>query len=69
MRGLNLNRPERNQLMAKTPTSHSRYRKDLSEMPDWMKQKACPKPATSTCRASGAAKNLTGKEKLCDIVR
>ncbi|MCX6538308.1 MAG: deoxyhypusine synthase [Acidobacteria bacterium] len=54
--------------MAKTPTAQSRYRKDLSEMPDWMKKKSCPNRHKFMSGKRVLPKNLTGKEKLEDIV-
>ena len=57
--------------MPKKPTSHpshDRYRKDLSEMPEWLKKKACPERAKFLSGKRIQPKNLTGQEKLADIV-
>jgi deoxyhypusine synthase len=48
--------------------SHDRYRKDLSEMPDWLKKKACPNRDKFMSGKRVLPKNLTGREKLADIV-
>ncbi len=57
--------------MAKTPKmdkKHDRYREDISEMPEWMKKKACPNREKFLSGQRILPKNLTGKEKLADIV-
>ncbi|MCX6545407.1 MAG: deoxyhypusine synthase [Acidobacteria bacterium] len=54
--------------MAKNPTAPSRHRKDLSDMPEWMKKKACPNRHKYMSGKRVLPKNLTGKEKLEDIV-
>jgi len=54
--------------MAKAPKSHHRYREDMSEMPDWMKKKKCPNRDRFLSGQRILPKNLTGKEKLPDIV-
>ena len=56
------------QTMAKTQKTHHRYRKDLSEMPDWLKKKACPHRDTYMSGKRILPRNLTGREKLADIV-
>jgi len=60
------------QVMAKkTPTpppSHSRHRKDLSDMPDWMKKKECPNRGKFLSGKRIQPKNLTGREKLPDVI-
>jgi deoxyhypusine synthase len=61
-----------NPIMAKktsTPQpSQSRYRKDLSEMPDWMKKKECPNRGKFLSGKRIMPKNLTGRESLPDLV-
>jgi len=54
--------------MAKTTNSHRKYREDMSEMPDWMKQKKCPNRHKYLAGPRILPKNLTGKEKLPDII-
>src|SRR5512136_54928 len=55
--------------MAKKHTPAARrYRKDLSEMPEWLKKKACPNRDKYMSGKRVLPKNLTGKEKLADIV-
>jgi len=56
------------QIMAKAQKSHHRYREDMSEMPDWMKKKQCPNRDRYLSGKRILPKNLTGKEKLPDIV-
>ena len=55
-------------IMAKAQKSHHRYREDISEMPDWMKKKQCPDRDRYLSGKRILPKNLTGKEKLPDIV-
>ena len=54
--------------MAKPPQPKRRYREDLSEMPDWMKQKKCPNREKFLSGKRIQPKNLTGKEKLPDLI-
>jgi len=54
--------------MAKTPHSHRRYREDLSEMPDWLKKKTCPNRDKYLSGQRILPRNLTGKEKLADLI-
>jgi deoxyhypusine synthase len=54
--------------MAKTPRKHSGYREDMSEMPEWMKKKKCPNRDKYLAGRRILPKNLTGKEKLVDII-
>jgi deoxyhypusine synthase len=54
--------------MAKTPESHRRYREDLSEMPEWMKKKHLPDRQKFLSGKRILPKNLTGKEKLADVI-
>ena len=54
--------------MAKTPHTSRRYREDLSEMPDWMKKKKCPNRDKFLAGKRILPKNVTGKEKLADLV-
>jgi deoxyhypusine synthase len=55
-------------IMAKAQKSHHRYREDMSEMPDWLKKKKCPNRDRYLSGKRILPKNLTGKEKLSDIV-
>jgi len=54
--------------MAETKKAHSRSRESLSEMPDWMKKKKCPHKEQYMAGKRIMPKNLTGKEKLSDVV-
>jgi deoxyhypusine synthase len=54
--------------MAKTDGPPRRYREDLSEMPDWLRQKKCPQRDKYLSGQRILPKNLTGREKLADIV-
>jgi deoxyhypusine synthase len=54
--------------MAKTPKVPHRYREDLSEMPDWMKKKKLPNRAKYLSGQRILPKNLTGREKLADVI-
>src|ERR1017187_1855406 len=54
--------------MAKTPPTTRRYREDMSEMPDWMKKKKCPNRDKFMSGKRILPKNLTGKEKLPDVI-
>ncbi len=54
--------------MAKAQKSQHRYREDMSEMPDWMKKKKCPNRDRFLSGKRILPKNLTGREKLPDIV-
>ena len=55
-------------IMAKAQKSHHRYREDMSEMPDWLKKKKCPNRDRYLAGKRILPKNLTGREKLPDIV-
>lgn len=54
--------------MAKKTTSTRTYREDLTDAPDWLKAKKCPHRAKYLSGARILPKNLTGKEKLADII-
>jgi deoxyhypusine synthase len=54
--------------MARTERTHIRSREDISELPDWMKEKHCPHKKTYMAGKRIRPKNLTGKEKLTYIV-
>jgi deoxyhypusine synthase len=54
--------------MPKTPTPTRRYREDLSETPDWLKKKKCPDRARYLSGKRIQPKNLTGREKLADVI-
>jgi len=55
-------------IMAKAQKSHHRYREDISEMPDWLKKKTCPNRDRFLSGQRILPKNLTGREKLSDLV-
>ena len=54
--------------MAKTEKKHVRSREDLSEMPDWMKEKQCPHKKDYMSGKRIQPKNITGKEKLAFLI-
>ncbi len=54
--------------MAKHKETHRRYREDLSEMPDWLKKKKCPHRDKLLSGRRILPKNITGKEKVADLV-
>ncbi len=54
--------------MAKTTNHRRGYREDMSEMPDWLKKKKCPNRDKYLAGKRILPKNLTGKEKLADII-
>ena len=54
--------------MAKKKTTPRRYREDLSEMPDWLRKKACPNRDRYMSGTRILPKNITGREKLPDLV-
>ena len=54
--------------MARTERAHTRAREDLSEMPDWLKEKECPHKRKYMSGPRIMPRNLTGKEKLSYLV-
>src|SRR3954451_24852872 len=54
--------------MARTERSRVRSREDVSEMPEWMKEKRCPNKKKYMSGKRIMPKNLTGKENLVQIV-
>jgi deoxyhypusine synthase len=54
--------------MAKSKQKHVRSREDLSEMPEWLKEKQCPHKKQYMAGKRIQPKNLTGKEKLEHLV-
>jgi len=50
--------------MAKTEKKHVRSREDISEMPDWLREKRCPHKRQYMSGKRIQPKNVTGKEKL-----
>ncbi len=54
--------------MAKTERRHVRSREDVSEMPDWLKKKRCPHKDQYLSGKRILPRNLTGREKLVDVV-
>jgi hypothetical protein len=54
--------------MAKKEAKPRRYREDLSEMPDWLRKQKCPNRDKYLSGKRILPRNLTGKEKLPDIV-
>jgi hypothetical protein len=55
-------------LMARTERIKVLNREDVSEMPEWMKEKRCPHKKKYMSGQRIMPKNLTGKEKLEDLV-
>src|SRR6266571_1418045 len=54
--------------MARTERVRVRSREAVSEMPDWMKEKRCPHKKDYMSGQRIMPKNLTGKEKLVEMV-
>ena len=54
--------------MAKKSNTTRRYREDLTEMPDWLKKKKCPHRDQYLSGQRILPKNLTGKERLADVI-
>jgi deoxyhypusine synthase len=54
--------------MTNAQKTHRRYRRALSEMPDWLRKKKCPHRDKYLSGKRILPKNLTGKEKLTEIV-
>ena len=54
--------------MARTERVRVRSREAVSEMPDWMKEKRCPHKKQYLSGKRIMPKNLTGKEKLVEMV-
>jgi deoxyhypusine synthase len=54
--------------MPKTRQTPRRYREDLSEMPDWLRKQKCPQRDHYLSGQRILPANLTGKEKLTDLV-
>lgn len=54
--------------MAKTQKKHVRSREDVSEMPEWMKEKQCPHKKQYMAGKRIMPRNLRGKEKLSYVI-
>ena len=54
--------------MAKAHKKHVRSREDISELPDWMKEKQCPHKKQYMAGKRILPKNLTGRQKLDDLI-
>jgi len=54
--------------MAKKAKKHVRSREDISEMPDWLKEKHCPHKKQYMAGKRIMPKNITGREKLTYLV-
>jgi deoxyhypusine synthase len=54
--------------MARTERHNVRAREDLSEMPEWMKEKNCPHKKQYMAGKRIMPKNITGKEKLAHLI-
>ncbi len=52
----------------KKEKTHRRYREDLSDLPDWLKKKKCPLRDKFLSGQRILPRNLTGREKLTDLV-
>ena len=53
---------------AKHDKKHIPNREEVSEMPDWLKKKQCPQRAKYMSGKRILPKNITGREKLADLV-
>lgn len=54
--------------MARTERQHIPVREDIADMPDWLKKKQCPNRAKFMSGKRILPKNITGKEKLADLI-
>ncbi|HEV2393489.1 MAG TPA: deoxyhypusine synthase [Verrucomicrobiae bacterium] len=54
--------------MAKAHKKHVRSREDISELPDWMKEKQCPHKKQYMAGKRILPKNITGRQKLDDLI-
>ena len=54
--------------MARTERTKITRREDVSEMPEWLKEKQCPNKKQYMAGKRIQPKNLTGKEKLSDVI-
>jgi deoxyhypusine synthase len=54
--------------MAKKSNKHARSREDISEMPEWMKEKQCPHKKQYMAGKRIMPKNINGKEKLSYLI-
>jgi len=54
--------------MEKKTKKHTRYREDMSELPDWLKKKKCPHRDQYLSGKRILPKNLTGKESLEELM-
>ncbi len=54
--------------MEKKTKKHTRYREDLSELPDWLKKKKCPHRDKYLSGKRILPKNMTGKESLEELM-
>jgi len=54
--------------MARTERRHIRSREDLSDLPDWLKQKRCPHKKQYMSGKRILPKNLTGRESVAYLV-
>lgn len=54
--------------MARTERAHIRAREDVSDMPDWLKDKECPHKKQYMAGKRILPRNLTGKEKLTHLI-
>jgi deoxyhypusine synthase len=54
--------------MARTERHNVRAREDLTEMPDWLKEKQCPHKKKYMAGRRIMPKNITGKEKLASLI-
>ncbi len=54
--------------MEKKNKKHTRYREDMSELPDWLKKKKCPHRDKYLSGQRILPKNVTGKESLEELM-
>lgn len=54
--------------MARTERHNVRSREDISEMPDWLKEKQCPHKKQYMAGKRILPKNITGREKLAYLI-
>ena len=54
--------------MTNNPPPGRRYREDLSDLPDWLRKKKCPKRDRLLSGPRILPRNITGREKVTDLI-
>lgn len=61
-------RPQKSDTRVEAAGANPRQRKDLSELPDWLRKRECPHKARYMSGRRIQPQNITGREKLTDLV-